>query len=68
MQQIFEGLLSVGIPAAGLVSYALALARIEDRDRRKLAGEAEPANRKGAGIPIVMSPDPEGHLGRRGTE
>jgi len=68
MHQIFEGFLSVGIPAAGLVSYALVLARREDRDRRKLTGETKPANRKGAGMPIVINPDPDGHLGRRGTE
>ena len=68
MRQIFEGFLSVGIPAAGLVSYALVLARREDRNRRKLTSETEPANRKGAGMPIVISPDPDGHLGRRGTE
>jgi hypothetical protein len=51
-----------------LVSYALVLARREARDRRKLTGETEPENRKGAGIPIVIGPDPNGHLGRRGTE
>jgi len=68
MHQIIEGFLSVGIPAAGLVSYALVLARREDRDRRKLTGETETANRKGQGIPVVISPDPNGHLGRCGTE
>lgn len=68
MQQIFEGFLSVGIPAAGLVSYALVLARREAGDRRKSTGEPEPENRKGAGMPIVIGPDPDGHLGRRGTE
>jgi hypothetical protein len=68
MHQIFEGFLSVGIPAAGLVSYALVLGRREDRDRRKLIGKTEPANRKDAGTPILINPDPDGHLGRRGTE
>ena len=68
MHQIFEGFLSVGIPAAGLVSYGLLLARREDRIRRKLTVKTEPANWKGAGMPIVVSPDPDGHLGRRGTE
>ena len=68
MRQIFEGFLSVGIPAAGLVLFALVLARREGRDCRKLKDETEPANRKGAGMRILISPDPNGHLGRRGTE
>jgi len=68
MRQIFESFISVGIPAAALVSFALVLARREDHDRRELTGETARANRKGAGKSIEINADPDGHLGRCGTE
>ena len=57
MREIIEVLLSIGIPSAALVWFALVLARREDRLAR---GETEHGTHYG--------PDPDAHLGRVGTE
>jgi hypothetical protein len=61
MREIVEVLLSIGVPAAGLVWYALVLAR---REAREAGGEKESTFRK----TIVIGPDPDAHLGRVGSE
>jgi hypothetical protein len=65
MREIVEVLLSIGIPSAGLVWYALILARREDRG---LSGETESGHWKRSGTETVLGPDPDAHLGRVGTE
>jgi hypothetical protein len=60
MRQIFESFISVGIPAAALVSFALVLARREDHDGRDLTGKTKPANRQSPGTPIVINANLDG--------
>ena len=60
MREIVEVLLSIGIPSAALVWFALVLAHREGR------GETEP--RRGTHSGHVFGPDPDAHLGRVGSE
>lgn len=64
MRELIEVLLSITAPTAVLVAYALILAR---REEREVADEVKPASRKQR-IPALMTPDPDGHLGRVGSE
>jgi hypothetical protein len=66
MREIVEVLLSIGVPTAGLVWYALVLARKEDREAR---GETvSGTGSKGRTAPTLVVPDPDAHLGRVGSE
>ena len=65
MREIVEVLLSIGIPSAALVWYAVLLARREDRAR--IAGTELDSSRS-SGTEISIGADPDAHLGRVGTE
>jgi hypothetical protein len=64
MREIVEVLLSIGMPSAVLVWYALVLARREDRELR---GETKSGRWKRSGAETI-GPDPDAHLGRVGSE
>ena len=65
MRELTEILLSILVPTAILVGYALILARREDRELRD---EIQPSSRKRSTVPITLGPDPDAHLGRVGSE